>query len=723
MKRSFALLFTTALTLAIPQLLPAQNEPADTDPATDTKKTSKDLPEVVVNGKADPSYKTDTSTTATLPSVPIKDLPASVQVVTRAVIEDRGVTQVSQMLDTVSGVHAEASYGANQGMFFNVRGFSSANSLRDGFRAEGNLASRDVQNISSVEVLKGPSGALYSAMGSLGGYINVVSKRPQAGTFGTFGITAGSYGLFRPTMDYNTQLNEDGTLLGRLNMSYEHNDTFRNFGAYSSFAVAPSVQWKPDRDTTITLLTEYDSLYQNHFDYGVFNDPQTLAGSRRTYYGLPGIDYGRNKTYAATLIFEHKLNDQWTWRESFNYTGAKQDSASTFPIALNGSPALSYLSPYNAYITPYVVPEYSRNYSLQNDLVGKFSTGSIKHSLLSGVSLSQYTRGGNPFYQAFGTMNLQQLNYSNTFDPSTLTLYDVYDDTIRDLGLYVQDLIELTNQWKLFTGLRADWNQTKLTSHIAGDGGMTNHFFNLSPRAGVVYQPAKDTSLYFSWGRSAVTVAQTITGTPGTPPASSGFQPEVAEQLEAGVKQDFLNGKLSSTLAVYQITRSKVLTQDPSNPMQQIQVGQQQSRGIEFDMAGQFTSGWRMIATYAYCDAKVTKDNTIPVGDHLANIPRQSGSLWNTYRFQDGVLKGFGMGAGLVYVGSREAMLPNTFKLSGYWRTDASLYYTWEKWKAQVNILNVFDIKYFSGGATGTYNQFVRPGQPFSVQAMLSYTF
>lgn len=708
----FKNLFSLTINVCLAAVLTRGVALAQSSASTNSGATS--LPDVVVTGKTS-SYETQNAAaqTATKMDVPILDVPASVQSVTKQVLEDRGVTKISQFSDTVSDVHAESTYGGNQGAFFNVRGFSSANSLRDGFRAEGNLASRDVQNIERIDVLKGPAGALYTSMSAPGGVINTISKRPEDATWADLSLTGGSFGLVRPTADMNARLGESDDLLGRLNLAYEHNDTFRKFGEYWSYAVAPGLTWNIGPNSSLTVLTEYNHLNQDAFDFGVFNDPLTLARPRWVYYGLPRYDHGRNDTLSATLLFEHKLNDDWKWRESANFNQAWQRTGQTFAYSISGMD--------NVGVNPFSVPEFTRDYALQSDLEGKFSTGKINHTVLTGVDLSSATRGGDPFYQAYATMNLLAPNYNTTFDPATLTLEDAYDNTIYNVGIYAQDLMELGPQWKLFGGLRVDWYESDLTPHMSGDTIIHDDFSNISPRAGIVYQPLTNTSVYFSWGRSSVTVAQSEFNPPGTPIANSGFQPELSQQYEAGVKHDFLDGKVSSTLAAYQIERSHVLTQDPSNPLKQIQVGEQRSRGIDFDLGGQIINGWRAIATYAYCDAKVTRDNTIPVGDRLANVPRNSGSLWSTYRFQEGALKGLGMGLGEVYVGEREAMLPNTFKLASYWRTDAALYYTWQKWKAQVNFLNIFDKTYFVGGATGTYDFYVRPGQPFSVQATLSY--
>jgi iron complex outermembrane receptor protein len=240
--------------------------------------------------------------------------------------------------------------------------------------------------------------------------------------------------------------------------------------------------------------------------------------------------------------------------------------------------------------------------------------------------------------------------------------------------------------------------------------------FTLSPRVGIVWQPVESTSLYVSWSKSHVpNVGHSV--------SNSIFDAEKAEQFEVGVRQDIIKGKLSANLAAYDLTRDNVLTADPDNPLNQVQTGEQGSRGIEFDLAGEITPSWKLIASYAYTDAEVKSDTFFPVGDALSNVPEHSGSLWSTYQFQDGALKGFGFGAGVYYVGEREANLPNTYSLPGYWRTDAVLFYECENWRVQVNFLNVFDKDYYTGGDAGVFNYTLNPSQPFSVQASVTYRF
>ena len=508
----------------------------------------------------------------------------------------------------------------------------------------------------------------------------------------------------RPTLDFNTPLG--GGVTARLNLAYEHNDTFRDQGAYDSFSIAPALRWELDADTSLTLLTEYNRLEREGFDFGIPNVPQYRELSRTRYYGLPG-DYGKNDTYAGTLIFEHRFSDQLTWRVAGHASYSNQISNQTFPDL--GSYTGGTRLPYFTYLR---ADEDSTDYAIQTELLAKFDTGPIKHGALLGVEVArvQHGFGSSPYYGF--DLDLHDAGFRSAFGPR-LSYPDGKAEG-DDLGLYLQDLIELTPQLKVLGGVRADWFENRVYDGGRKTGEAEEH--HVSSRAGIVWQPLASTSLYASWSKS---YAPNI----GHGVSSSLFSAEKGEQFEIGIKQDLIRDRLSATLCAYDLTREGILTADPTNPLKQIQTGEQRSRGIEFDLAGEPLPGWKITASYAYTDSEVGSDTFLPVGQPLSNVPRNSGNVWTTYQLQSGRLKGLGFGAGLYYVGQREANLPNSYDLSAYWRTDATVFYERENWKVQVNVLNVFDRHYYTGGQTGVFNYTLNPSQPITLQASLSIKF
>ncbi|MEH1929448.1 TonB-dependent siderophore receptor [Nostoc sp.] len=288
------------------------------------------------------------------------------------------------------------------------------------------------------------------------------------------------------------------------------------------------------------------------------------------------------------------------------------------------------------------------------------------------------------------------------------------------VGVYLQDQVTLLPNLKLLVGGRLDFinykfreidynNNRQLTSQ--------NEFYDdaFSPRVGLVYQPIQPISLYASYSESFVpnnTLSANLVA----------LKPARGTQYEAGIKTELLDGKLSATLAVYEITKTNVATTDPNNTDYSIAAGEVKSRGIEFDISGRILPGWNVIASFAHNDTYVSvseDNNELPVGDRLVGAPRNSASLWTSYEFQSGSFKGLGFGGGLFFVGDREALLPNNgVVLPSYVRTDASIFYRNENWRVGLNFKNLFDTNYYD-----SHGYYLLPGAPLTVLGTISVQF
>lgn len=669
-----------------------------------------ELPVVTVFGSsASPASAVDSAAQTTHTDIPLKDYPASIQTVPVEVLKDRGVTRIDQLVETVSGVHAESNYGGNGATFFNIRGFSESNGLRDGFRNYGYYAFRDVQNIDQVDVFKGPAGALYGGIGAVGGYIDTVSKRPERENFGEIGVTAGTNGLTRTTVDLNRAL--DDNLSVRLNAAVERGSGYRDNTDYDSWSVAPSIRWDDHRGNSITLLTEFNHLRRDGFDAGIPAVVNYQSLSRTRYYGLldgtyAGVsgDYGKNDTQAATLLVEHALSDQWKLRLSMQYVNARQLSTQSFP---NSTTATGNLLDYSVYGD---TDEASRQYGLRAELAGDVTLAGFNHKVLAGADYGYLEVGSRG-----STVSTMTLDLFNPGYVSGLTASDPlqsHQGRGKDYGLYLMDQVTLSQEVKAMLALRADRfvNEALQSDVVVGRGEQSA----LSPRLGVVWQPWDKTSLFADWSRSH---APNV----GHSGSNVTYDAEVAEQIEVGVKQELIKDRLAGSVALFNLKRQNILTTDPANPLLQVLSGAQRSRGLELDIAGTIATGWQIIASYAYTQAIVLADTSIPVGDALTNVPRHSGSVWATYEFKS--LPGLKAGAGVYAMGAREASLPNTFKLAGYARTDLMLAYQSGPWKTQLNIFNLFDRRYYMGGSASNFNYTLSPGRPLSAQITVSYRF
>jgi len=275
------------------------------------------------------------------------------------------------------------------------------------------------------------------------------------------------------------------------------------------------------------------------------------------------------------------------------------------------------------------------------------------------------------------------------------------------IGVFVQNQITLAENLKLLVGGRFD----NIDQSSASDERQDQAF---SPRVGIVYQPIEPISLYTSFSRS-------FQPNFGNRADGSLLEPVRGTQYEVGVRGEFLNGSLITNLAAYEITRSNLAVTDPDNPNFSIPSGEQRSRGVELDVTGQILPGWNLIASYAYTDARVTKDDNLQPGNLLDGVPFNSASLWSTYEIQTGDFQGLGFGLGLFYVGERQGDLNNSFQLPSYVRTDASIFYRRNNWRAGININNLFNVDYIED--SGQRRNRINPGEPFTVRGTVSVEF
>lgn len=664
---------------------------------------------VVTAEREDQGYNPSTATIGTRIEAPLKDLPLSIQVIPREVIEERQVVRLQELADNVPGVEPFSGYGGLSSSGFFIRGFRADESFRNGFRDFTFVSPRDTANVERVEFLRGPASVLYGGGFNFSGAVNTITKKPQADPLYEISSTIGSYDFYRPTIDLTGPLTKDDSLLYRLNVAYENADSFRDFNENESIFIAPALTWKIGPQTTLTTEFEYQN-YDHVFDRGFFPSDLAFDLPISRFLGEPNFSRATFDSYYFGYDLEHRFSDQWKIRQGF---GGLISEGGVNEITL-GNFSAPFVEPDGRTLTRIAnqTDERQENYSLQTELVGEFNTGSIEHNLLFGFEYSRYQFAYDFFEAAIDPIDIFDPVYGavpGEFAPSFAEEYGT-----NNAGIYAQDLIYFTPSLIALVGGRFDWSDSFYRDRFTEETLSETSETNFSPRLGLVYKPLEDTSLYFSWANSYIPTifgGRTRTGEP--------FEPERGEQFEVGLKQNFLNDRLSANLAFYNLTRQNVTTPDPADPDFSIQTGKQTSRGIEFDVSGEILPGWNVITTYAHTDAFVSEDNDIPVGDRLAGIPRNTASVWTTYEIQSGDLQGLGAGLGLVWVGEREAQLPNTdVELPSYFRTDASLFYRRNNYEAAISIKNLFNKEYYN-----TQGFFITPAAPLTVLGTVKVKF
>ncbi|MBN4002747.1 MAG: TonB-dependent siderophore receptor [Nostoc sp. LPT] len=702
------------LILSVPSAAPstqAQQQPqtpqqseTQTQPSQPSSEGDEPI-ELVVTGEQD-GYTVPEASTATRTDTPLRDIPQSIQVVPQQVIKDQGITRINDAVRNVSGTSLGTGYG-NSENGVNIRGFN-ANSLKDGFATTSIFT--NATNIEQVEVLKGPASVLYGEV-EPGGVINYVTKKPLSNPYYAANFTAGSYNYYNGAIDLSGPLTTDKNLLYRLNVSYEDSDSFRDLIFNKVFFISPAFTYKISDTTTLDFAYEYQK-FDSNFDRGFPNDPRSF----NLPINLSLNDYNNadqnTESHQIDLTLNHQFNDHLRLRSRFEakFEHYYSSVVNEYAFAEDGETVLRGF---------YGGDQYSTDLVLQTDLIAKFQTGSIEHQLLAGLEWKPSFLKNYDFSSpgdAYPSINIYNPVYGFPFPAVSTSSRNSRNDTV---GIALQDQVTLLPNLKLLAGGRYDFISTdsdsiadiSIPSEPQNSASDSQAF---SPRVGIVYQPIEPISLYVSYSRS-------FTPNLGTQKADlTQIEPSRGTQYEVGVKAELFDGRLISSLAAYDIAKTNIPTTDPDNRQYSIAVGEVKSRGIEFDIAGQISPGWKVIASAYLNDAYTSKDSDLTlIGKAFPGVPSQGASLWTTYEIQKGSLKGLQFGGGIFYVGDRvNDFYDPIITLPSYVRTDAVISYKRDNWRAALNFKNIFNVRYYE-----TNWPLIFPQAPFTLQGTISVEF
>ena len=668
--------------------------------------------EVIATGQGeDNDYVVKEATTATRTDTPILDTPQSVQVVPQQVLEDQQVTRLDEALRNVSGV----TFGGTdlgRSLQFSIRGFDDAPIIRNGFRQFGADIIPETANLERVEILKGPASVLFGEI-EPGGLINLVTKKPTAEPFYKIETQFGNRNFISPSIDFSAPLTEDGKVRYRLNALYRSSDDIQDVDEnIERFYISPVVTWQIGKNTDLNFELEY-SNEDRPPSFGVPAIGDEIADVPFDQITNEPDDFGEEEFLSVGYDLEHRFNKNWKLRNAFRFTQqtALLETAFPFEIDEESNTVFRFWA---------AQPQDGESYSLQTSTEGKFTTGKINHEVLFGLDLNLAEDNFNDLIRLDEETPLELDLFNPVYGTSprpdfdTLPLISDRETETRRLGIFAQDRIAFGEKFFLLAGLRYDTVEQIVTDNLEQtEISDTNN--SVVPRVGVVYKPIEPVSLYASYSQSFSPVPET--NSDGEP-----LEPEEGEGFEFGVKSEFLQGKLFTTLAYFNIDKENVASEDPDDPFSSVATGKQSSQGIELDVTGEIMSGWNIIASYAYIDAELAEDNTIEVGNRLPNAPENSASLWTTYQLQQGNLQGLGFGLGFNFVGEREGDLDNSFTLDSYFLTNAAIFYDRNKWRAGLNFKNLFDVDYIAGTNTVRERGNDR-GEPFTILGSISYEF
>lgn len=644
-------------------------------------------------------------------AIPLKETPQNIQVLSSELLLDQGDHLLDEALRNVAGVMPGGYYTGFD--YFRIRGFDASGfNYLDGLLYDSGISTNaELFGLDQVEVVKGPASSLYG-QGAPGGLVNLISKRPRPESFLSASAGYGSFDSFQLTLDGGTALSDsvDARLVGVARrdgtfVDYVNGDTRLYF--------APSLSWTIDENTTLTLLA---GIQNDHMSFGfplpaegtVFASPYGYIPLSR-FNGEPGRSNQLDETRARFgYEIQHRFDEVFSVRQNFRVGYADTDWQKLLYPAFIDDVTNGTLTEYRY---PFGLKANWTNVNIDTSGQAVFSTGPVEHTLVAGIDYYDYdydTHYSEIDYNIFSqymALDLIHPVYGTPITPYSTFTHNI--DHTRALGLYVQEHARL-DRFTLTAGLRWD---NAFDDAIYSNVPQKQDKYQLVPRVGVTYDVTPEVAAYGSYSQSFKPQLGYANR------SGQALDPETGQQWEAGLKLDLFDGRLNATAAVYQLTRQHVAVAD-STGFFYFQTGEQRSTGFELDSQVVLSEGWELIAAYAYTDAKVTKDDNIPIGDHSLNVPPQSFSFWTKYGIADGALRGLSFSAGVNAYSGQAGDLPNTFKLPGYVLVNGNVEYAWGDVSALLNLKNITNERYFIGSYNALY---VNPGAPRS--ALFSVTW
>ncbi|WP_242127801.1 TonB-dependent siderophore receptor [Sphingobium sp. Sx8-8] len=664
---------------------------------------------------------------------PVKEIPQAVQFLEGKLLDDLNITRLDTALELASGVSKQNNFGGLWDSFA-IRGFAGDENFPSGFLVNGFNGGRgyggprDASNVERIEVLKGPNSALFGR-GEPGGTINIVTKKPVLEkTFGSFGVAGGSWNNYRIEGDYNLPINEMFAV--RLNGAVEDADSFRDTVHTRKYVLTPSFLAKfSDKD-----LFTYEMEYVNQavpFDRGVVALKDLTTGvytlgaiPSSRFLGTPLDGPIKVKVLGHQAQYQHDFNDDWTLMLGAGYKDTIFRGYSSDPELVQSrqqlytdGQTLTRQRRYRDYSTTHMV--------FRGEISGKFETGSILHNIRIGADWdrfkidtyqTRYRPRPNPY-----SINIYNPDYSTPV-PTPNSIVQNATEIQKAWGIYAQDQIEITEQLKVRFGGRYDDFSQDIDNRAPGaiDPNPHKAYTKFSPMAGLVFEPTKSLSFYASYGKGFR--PNSGTDWQGTP-----FDPEISRSYEVGAKFVTPDGRLTSTLSLYSMKKTNVLSNDSAHAGFSAPVGAAKSKGVEFDLNAKLPAGFELFLTYAYTDAgwadAVTDPNfqqPINKGDPLINIPKHQGNALLFKNFSIGEHEAM-LGAGVNYVGRRLGETATTFFLPSYTLVKVlGSFNITDQIKVSADVNNLLNKTYYASSYASLW---VQPGTPRSFTVRATFDF
>ena len=684
---------------------------------TDASAPSWKIEEIVVTGER-AGYASSTSTLSKA-GIALQDMPQSVQVINRTLIEEQNLQTLSDALVNVSGV---VPSDESESVLISplIRGFR-AEIYVDGMPSYGDTAVIDSSSLSAVErieIAKGPSSTLYGGgIGApVGGLINLVTRTPQAESGITAGLLAGSFNTLAPSIDINHAVSDTVGL--RLNAEQYSADDYIDEVSIDRLTLNPSLSVQLSQRTRLLLRGLFSETEQREYS-GLPAEVAGLPGvDPERYTGAPDTPPTEVRNAALHLTLEHAFNAHWQGTLHLRRYDSAFEEYSSFAY-----PAFYPLMGTQAAIITGVLPADTLQNTVDGTLNGTLSLGGLQHNVLVGVTLddTEY-RGGLAFnFLPVGVLDLaspvKTLRYGAV--PALNPATDLVSNDYGTSALYVQDQITLTSDLQLLLSARLSrYSMTEDSATAASDENYTE----VDPRIGLSYA-LNDSLSAFAGYATGSRLSLYFNGAGG-----KAAKPQTSRSVEAGLKLNVRSLGLSGTVAAYTLTRRGIPTVDPTDPFfGQIQAGEQESEGVELDLLWEPSPAVSVLASYGRTDAQVSEtilslSGIYAPGNALARVPQESARVAGHYRVQAGALSGLGVGLGMQVTSSAPLTDANVWESDDYTVFDLNVDYAVRNYRIALNVANLLDKAYFKPYAFLAADV-LRPGQPRSVSLSLKASF
>jgi iron complex outermembrane recepter protein len=684
------------------------------------KKSNTDLDEIVI-GETRSQYLTNKPSNSLRIETPVLETPQNIQIITGKVLADQMATNFRDgVIRNVSGATMLEHWGDMYARI-NARGSRLA-AFRNGVNITSNWGplTEDLAFVDHVEFVKGPAGFMMST-GEPSGIYNTVTKRPTGETKGEANLMLGSYDFYRASVDLDGKFNKQGKVLYRLNVLGQTKNSFRQFEYNDRYGFAPVITYNIDDKTSFTAEYIFQhAKMSNVGSYYVFATNGYATTPRNFTLADPGLDPTTVNDHNINLNLQHKFNNDWKLTAQLSYFNYQQVGSSmwtgadltdslgniTVPAVGSDGKIIRNVSIWDASN----IMKFGQVY-----LNGNVQTGIVHHRILAGIDagdkeyIADWNDGFNldAYESPFDVNNPTYGNPSNGYHADQFRLRRESMSLAQRAGIY-----GMVNQSYASAYVQDELGFFENTLRLTLAGRYTyvrNNDYNtvteakkFTPRVGLSYSIDKSTAVYALYDQAFVPQS-------GIKKDGSTVKPLTGNNMEIGIKRDWMNGKWNTGLSAYRILKNNGVAGDPTDPTGRysIEFGQTRTQGIEFDIRGEIVRGLTLSANYAYTDSKITKDLVeANVGTVVPGYAKHTANAWLNYKIMDGVLNGLGISGGFTYLADRTTWTwggSGTDNLPNYFKLDGGLFYEKGKVRISADIFNITDKYLYSGAAYAAY--------------------